>query len=86
MSKTEYKRMSFAEINRKRKEKDEFMNLTQSDKKWLKDELKHLSYVLDLNKQEFMSLVDILAPEEPVTTDPNYDRETTRTPETKKDV
>ena len=60
MSKNEFKLISFAEINRQRDSRDE-LPLSQGDKVWLKSELKQIAYVLDLTKQELISLAFVLA-------------------------
>lgn len=60
MSKNQFKLISFAEINRLRDERGELV-LSQGDKQWLRSELKQIAYVLDLTKQEIVSLAFVLA-------------------------
>ena len=59
-----FEKMSFAEINKRRDKKDE-LKLSQGDKTWFKKEIKHIAYVLDLTKDELMSLVHILGENSP---------------------
>ena len=56
--------MSFAQINRNRKEND-VLELSQGDKNWFKRELQQLAYCLDLTKEELMSLVNLVAEDSP---------------------